>query len=186
MIVYYGVPKLRDFTLSRLNQWMTEAKATAAIEGAWAPPAADLDAAAWFPPSITTHSLQAPDAPNTGIPELELELAGRQATYVDGPRKVEIFVCKASQLEKEGFFQRLENAGNKGGNYLRQTSGNSVYEERTGMPHLSVQWRKGWLFIFRGDEDPRDFSKAYLTAISATPPLERPIEKPIGTNADPL
>jgi predicted Ser/Thr protein kinase len=119
------------------------------------------------------------------LADLNLKAAGQRATYRGPAGTVELFVYRASELEKEAIFQRALEAvtrrggvpgltpgsastlGSVKGNYLSYDLGPaSVPAERYG----TLWWQGDWLFLARGasPEDAGAFLPKYLAQVSGS------------------
>ena len=177
--------------VTRAKKWvgsqMAEASRRAAIEKAWRPPSATL-AANWFPATVGAWTLTASEE-TPGLPELNVDRAGRRGKYRGAQQDIEVTILPANDLEKDAIFSRAKSALESGGTRVRtgtngpvsyrveshgsrvitQTPGR-LYVCLDGQHHTRLWWVKDFLFIFRtdGPEDPDAFAEQFLGAM--TPP----------------
>jgi len=181
-------------TVSKAKKWfgaqMEGANRRAAIEKAWRPPSATLEAS-WFPAAVGAWTLTAnEDVP--GLPELNVDRAGRRGKYRGSKQDIEVTIVPANDLEKDALFSRAKSAlesgaprgltGIKGSaSYRVETRGSHVTTQTPGRlyvcidgkHHTRLWWVKDFLFIFRtdGPDDPDPFAEQFLGAMM-TPELE--------------
>lgn len=169
---------------------MAEEQRMAAFEAAWTAPSAQPDAG-WTPDAVGAWRLKE-SAAVTGWPELNVDRAGRRATYADGARTVEVGVLAANELERPELQKRVIAAAQQGGgtttrktigngtvtlggsgSHTTTTMGNRTHVSTSAGGHTRLWWVKGWLFVFRSrDADPAQFAEEFLKAIDATRPAE--------------
>jgi hypothetical protein len=181
-------------TMSKAKKWvgaqMEEASRRAAIEKAWRPPSATLEAS-WFPAAIGAWTLTTNEE-TPGLPELNIDRAGRRGKYRGPKQDVEVTILSANDLEKDAIFSRAKSALESGGAQVTTgTNGSVSYRVESRGSHVTTQtpgrlyvcidgkhhtrlwWVKDFLFIFRtdGPDDPDAFAEQFLSAM-APPELE--------------
>lgn len=162
------VPRMAGKAQKWIGAQMAEANRRAAIEKAWRPPSATPDAS-WFPPTVGEWTLTAnEDTP--GLPELNIERAGRRGKYRGAKQDLEVTILPANDLEKDAIFSRAKSALESRGSHVTTRTTGRLYVRIGGEHHTRLWWVKDFLFIFRtdGPDDPDAFAEQFLSAM--TPP----------------
>ncbi len=162
-------------TVSEAKKWvgaqMEEANRRAAIEKAWRPPSATLDAS-WFPAAVGAWTLTANEE-TPGLPELNVDRAGRRGKYRGAQQDIEVTILPVNDLEKDAIFSRAKSALESRGSHVSTQTPGRLYVRTDGKHHTRLWWVKDFLFIFRtdGPDDPDPFAEQFLSAM-APPELE--------------
>jgi hypothetical protein len=187
MVGFVFVPRMVSKGKKWVGAQMEEVQRRSAIEKAWRPPSATPDAS-WFPAKVGAWTLTANDE-ISGLPELNIERAGRRGKYRGEKQDIEVTILAANDLEKDAIFSRAKAALEKGGtqvttgtfgsgSYRVETRGSHVttqtpgrlYVCTDGIHHTRLWWLKDFLFIFRtdGPDDPDSFAEQFLSAMTAS------------------
>lgn len=168
----------------------------------WLPPGDNATAKELFPESLAGFQRSGHDEVLT-VDRFNIELKGRRAVYSSPQAKIEVFIYRASSLEKEAIYRRVLNsigADDDLGDWdddpytMRMSSGDSG-SKRLGFtvkpPFHKGQlwWSKDWLFFFltESDIDLEAFQQIYLDEVQgsgpASSPPDTPTESPTGVEA---
>jgi len=140
------------------------------LADSWQPPAQDASLEHFFPAKVANYELDSQDEDAT-IPEFNFDLEGRHATYKSNDSRIEVFVYRATELEKEALFRRVDDVyeGQEGGIKMKIEMGYRLYYSSSQHHQNHFWWMKGWLLVFRTDdsEDREPFVKKFLQTTSA-------------------
>ncbi|MCA9247746.1 MAG: hypothetical protein KDA42_11535 [Planctomycetales bacterium] len=144
-----------------------------AFARSWRAPAADADAQRLFPEEVDFLPVANRD-PSERAAEFGIDLAGEHARYESPKMAIDVFAYRATRLEKEALFRRVDEAIENGDYNYRFKFGSMDSDRFTfsvGPPHTqgSLWWSKGWLFVLLTDSEDEleSFQQAYLTMIQA-------------------
>jgi hypothetical protein len=151
------------------------------IAGFWRAPPADISAEQLFPEQVNGYQLQSHDD-KADIAEFGLKKAGRRAVYRSGVGDIELFVWRATELEKEMMLTKVEKVtkpgedgksshgaasfrGSAEGRYITYRLGGAFGEPLNAG---TFWWDKDWLFLARSTQvdDPGGLLKEYLKIVS--------------------
>ena len=144
----------------------------AEFAASWQPPPSGAGPDRLFPANVAEFELLSHDR-QADVPDFGIDLAGHHATYQSPQMKLDVFVYRATKLEKEALFRRVEDAIQQNDYNLRMRFGSSQgdrfsYTVSPPRQKGSLWWSKDWLFFFRtdGSEDLEPFLEAYLSALA--------------------
>jgi len=172
------IPAIRDFG-ETITQAIEAEQQHDAFADNWRPPPDEADPQTLFPEKVGEYRRTGHDA-NAAVAAFGIDVAGHHATYKSGPHEIEVYVYRATRLEKEALYQRVSDAI-ENGDYNWRTSFGGPQADRytfTVSPPSqmgSLWWSQDWLFFFHvmGEEDPQPFLDVYL----------RDIQRPEGNGA---
>jgi len=185
-----AVPLVIDFFQREAQKQIQENTELLALAGKWQPPSTDASAELLFPKQVGEYQLIDHASP-AGIPDLRIDVPLRQATYEGNARQIDVFLLRATSLECEALFRRIEDLADRrrpnrpsddkwddGPDWRGswswygpiETGGGGVTVKRLGFrrssprDHVGFLWCADWLLIARTKQDasPEDFLKAYL------------------------
>lgn len=140
------------------------------IADAWQPPAEDASLETFFPAGVANYELDSQGEDAT-IPDFGFDLDGRRATYRSNDSRIDVFVYRATELEKEALFRRVSDVyEEQEGGFKRITeTGSRLYYSSAQHHQNHFWWMEGWLLVFRTDdsEDQEPFVRKFLQASSA-------------------
>jgi tRNA A-37 threonylcarbamoyl transferase component Bud32 len=204
--VLKAVPLVIDFLRRETLTQIRENAELLASAGQWQPPLPDASGEQLFPKQVGEYRLIDYASP-AGIPDLRIDVPLRQATYEGNARQIDIFLIRATSLECEALFRRIEDLADRrrpdrpsedewddGPDWHGTWSwygpieahGGGVTVKRLGFrrssprDHVGFLWCADWLLIARTKKDasPEDFLKLYMQS------NKRPAV-PGAVNADP-
>ena len=76
------------------------------LADSWQPPAEDASLEHFFPARVANYELGSRDE-DAAIPEFNFDLDGRHVTYQSSDGRIDVFVFRATELEKEALFRRV-------------------------------------------------------------------------------
>ena len=166
MLFTKGVPTL----VNAINDSTKRQNAWAEVGRVWKAPPDAADSERLFPKAVAGVPLHQNDT-EADLPEIGFDIPGKHAVYGERATAVEIFVYRATALEKSGLYQRLISPANAGGPSLyRYTNGTSqdqriTYELSPPEQKGVLWWAKGWLFLSRSTSgaDADKFLREFLT-----------------------
>lgn len=150
-IVFY--PKV----LQWLERESEKAKTIEEFASQWEPPSDHIGIEQSFPAKVGQFELSGKDKA-AGIPEFNIDFAGHHATYKKDREEIEIYVYRATQLEKEALYHRVAESIQHGDYSSWKTYGSprsDRYKYSVSRPKQKgfLWWTKGWLFYFKTTED---------------------------------
>jgi predicted Ser/Thr protein kinase len=177
--------RLREERQKEKEQWREMART-------WKPPPAGAGSARLFPATVGAYKLRTNDE-RANIAELNVAQPGWRAVYRGPAGTVELFVYRASELEKEALLRNAQDAVTRPGGVppvvpivpgLAEAVGPNVRGSPKGTflaydlgpvggpdggPYGTFWWQHDWLFLARGFDphEPGSFLREYLTAISS-------------------
>lgn len=155
----------------------------------WVPPHDDIPAEELFPKSVAGYQLQGHDE-KAQSERFEIDLKGRHAIYGSTDASLEVFVYRASSLEREAIYRRVllslgalkdeddPFADDADDPYaFRLTSGVPASDRlrftvRPPFHRGRLWWHRGWLFFFltKKEIELKVFEQKYLEAVQGNEP----------------
>jgi len=170
-----AVPRVID----RTKREVVKQKQWVALTKSWRPPAEDVGPDELFPVAVAGLELTAHDD-QAAVPEFGIEIAGYHATYASEQGTFEVFVYRATELEKEALFGRVRDAIDEADTTHRSIAPINLRLNDRKSSRLTYSfgppdqrgvlfWSAGWLFLARttNDVDAEAFLKSYLEAVNA-------------------
>jgi hypothetical protein len=190
--VYWLVEKGFPHVADQFKQALEDQRGWDEVARFWRPPPADAGPDRLFPARVGEFSLAGKDT-QAALDELNLPAAPHHALYRSGNEQIDVYVRRATRLEKEALFRRALDKVNPPKDKPGAAAppggpgdGQVHYHMVTGSPdsprisydlspphrHGMLWWDRDWLFVVRtgGGKSPGDFLKQYLAAISAPEP----------------
>ena len=153
----------------------------------WPPPGDNATAEELFPESLAGF-LRGSHDEVAKVDRFNIELKGRRAVYSSPQAKIEVFVYRASSLEKEAIYRRVLTsigAGEDEDDFfdddsddsynMRMSSGDSGskrlrFTVRPPFHKGQLWWSKEWLFFFltESDIDLDAFQQSYLSEVAGS------------------
>ena len=136
----------------------------------WQPPGEGASLDNFFPLRVANYELDSKDN-KAGIPEFDFDLSGMHARYKSNGGRIDVYVYRTTELEKEALFGRVNRAYEKqeGGVKIKTEMGYRMYYWSSQHRQNHFWWMKGWLLVFRSDdnEDREPFVKRFLQLTSS-------------------
>ncbi|MFT5301834.1 MAG: hypothetical protein ACI87E_002879 [Mariniblastus sp.] len=140
------------------------------LADSWQPPAEDASLENFFPAEVANYKLASQDE-DAAIPDFDFDLDGRHATYQSSDGQIDVFVFRATELEKEALFRRVSDVYEEqnGGLKMKTEMGYRFYYSSSQHHQNHFWWTKGWLMVFRTNdsEDREPFVKKFLQTTSS-------------------
>lgn len=141
-----------------------------ALADGWQPPGEEAPRDNFFPDRVNGYELEAEDD-KAVIPEFYFDLSGMHAIYRSNVSRIDVYVYRATELEKEALFGRVNRVYEKqaGGVKIKTEMGYRMYYSSSQHHQNHFWWIKGWLLVFRTDdnEDREPFVKRFLQVTSS-------------------
>ena len=136
----------------------------------WQPPGENASLDSFFPERVANYELDARDD-KAVIPEFHFDLSGMHAIYRSNDSRIDVYVYRTTELEKEALFGRVDRVYDKqeGGVKIKTELGYRMYYSSSQHHQNHFWWMKGWLLVFRSDdsEDREPFVKRFLQVASS-------------------
>ena len=150
----------------REQQWWS-------MTSVWQAPPADAPRDHLLPPQVNRYTRQSVDT-NASLAKLNIDLAGQHAVYRSESQTQEVYVWRASELEKEAIFSRIDDQirggdDETGPSQLSMSYGsppNQQYRWAFDLPdsvnEVAIFWGGDWLFLVQSSDDPDGFLRTLL------------------------
>ncbi len=140
------------------------------LADSWEPPGEEASPDNFFPDRVADYTLDSKDD-KAAIPEFHFDLSGMHAIYQSNGSRIDVYVYRTTELEKEALFGRVNRAYEKqqGGVKVKTQMGYRMYYWSSQHHQNHFWWMKGWLLVFRSDdsEDREPFVKRFLQVASS-------------------
>jgi hypothetical protein len=180
VLVCVGVPALVWFAFPDVRRMIQE-EFTKTMDWeqfaqTWQPPPRDAGPERLFPAAVGDFRKEKDDD-QAAVPNLEIVMPGRRASYESGQEVIEVFAFPGvARGEQEALFKKL-NAKPFTMKMEMHTNNFARFTYATGQEKGVLWWSRDWLFLARGKEssDPEKFLRAYLDELQKAP---APDQKP--------
>ncbi len=136
----------------------------------WQPPGQEASLDDFFPDRVNDYALDTRDD-EAAIPEFYFDLHGLHAIYQSNGSRIDVYVYRTTELEKEALFGRVNRVyeNQDGGIKMKTEMGYRMYYSSSQHHQNHFWWMKGWLLVFRtdDDEDREPFVKRFLQVTSS-------------------